>query len=621
MSLYRELKRRNVIRVAIAYLAGSWLLVEVAETIFPLFGFDDTPARIMVIVLAIGFPLFLLFSWVFEITPEGLKKEKDIDRAASVTHKTGKQLDRIIIVLLALALGYFAFDKFVLEPARVVDLVEETAQQARSDALVESYGDQSIAVLPFVNMSADPEQEYFSDGISEELLNLLAKIPELRVISRSSAFVFKGEKISIPEVAKKLNVAHILEGSVRKAGNQVRITVQLIEARSDTHLWSETYDRTLDNIFAIQDEIAGTVVAALKLTLLGDAPMAEEIDPQAYTLYLQARHIINTSESGQSEQAEQKLRQALEMEPAFIPALWELGRNRIGIHGGEFEPSTPQDVTMVRELIERMAAIAPDSSWTNYWRAWDAWKWQGDYQAAAQYFEYMIAADPYNPEPGIHTTTHFLIQLGRQDEAYALAKYEVDRDPACTDCLSYLAYQDRLAGRHQEAADWLGRTLEWHAPTPRLYWHLGVVWLVAGEPERAMGYFEQLDELAPNGNGILGRLLALYELGRYAEFEDEFARVRDEELFNPEATARTYAWARQNDEAFRWLDEMVAEYGPASAHIVKTDLYARLHADPRWLAFLEKHGAADEEYSSISFDPDWPPEIDSALERERLSRR
>ena len=183
-------------------------------------------------------------------------------------------------------------------------------------------------------MSDDAGNEYFSDGISEELLNLLAKIPELRVISRSSSFVFKGEKISIPEVAKKLNVAHILEGSVRKAGNQVRITVQLVEAGSDTHLWSETYDRTLDNIFAIQDEIAGTVVAALKLTLLGDAPMVEEIDPQAYTLYLQARHIINTSESGYSEQAEQKLRQALEMEPAFMPALWELGRNRIGIRRG-----------------------------------------------------------------------------------------------------------------------------------------------------------------------------------------------------------------------------------------------------------------------------------------------
>jgi tetratricopeptide (TPR) repeat protein len=266
-----------------------------------------------------------------------------------------------------------------------------------------------------------------------------------------------------------------------------------------------------------------------------------------------------------------------------------------------------------------MAAIAPDSSWTNYWRAWDAWKWQGDYQAAAQYFESMIAADPYNPGPSIHTITHFLMELGRQDEAYALAKFEVDRDPACTDCLSYLAYQARLAGRHQEATEWLEQTLEWHAPTSSLYWHLGVVWLVAGKPERAMGYFEQIDD--EHGNRMMGRLLALYELGQYTEFEDEFARVRDEEQFDPEATARIYAWAGQNDEAFRWLYEMVAREGPAKAYWAKTDLYRRLHTDPRWLAFLEQNGATDEEFSSISFNPDWPPEIDSALEHERLSRR
>ena len=211
MSLYHELKRRNVIRVAIAYLAASWLLIEAAETIFPLYGFGDAPARIVVTLLAIGFPLFLVFSWVFEITPEGLKLEKDVKREESIGPKSGKKLDRVIILLLALALGYFAVDKFVLEPARVSDLVEESAQQARSEALVESYGEKSIAVLPFVNMSADPEQSYFSDGISEELLNLLAKIPELRVISRSSSFSFKGKDVAIPEVGKRLNVAHILE--------------------------------------------------------------------------------------------------------------------------------------------------------------------------------------------------------------------------------------------------------------------------------------------------------------------------------------------------------------------------------------------------------------------------
>ena len=177
MTLFSELKRRNVFRVAIAYLAAAWLITEVSETLFPLFGYGDGPARVVVILLAIGFPLFLIFSWVFEITPEGLKLEKDISREESITPQTGKKIDRLIILLLVLALGYFMFDKFVLEPARVVEIVEETAKQARSNALLESYGANSIAVLAFDDMSPEGDQEYLSDGIAEELLNLLTKIP------------------------------------------------------------------------------------------------------------------------------------------------------------------------------------------------------------------------------------------------------------------------------------------------------------------------------------------------------------------------------------------------------------------------------------------------------------
>jgi TolB-like protein len=191
-----------------------------------------------------------------EITPEGLKREVDVVREQSITRFTGKKLDRVIMMLLALALCYFAFDKFILDPVEDAELVEETAQQVCSDLLTESYGDRSIAVLPFVNMSSDPEQEYFSDGISGELLNLLSRIPKLRVIPRSSAFSFKGKDIDFPTIAEQLNVAYVLEGSVRKAGNLVRITTQLIEARSDTRLWSETYERQLENIFVIQDEIS-----------------------------------------------------------------------------------------------------------------------------------------------------------------------------------------------------------------------------------------------------------------------------------------------------------------------------------------------------------------------------
>jgi len=302
MSLIRELRRRNVFRVAAAYVVASWLLIQVAETIFPLFGYGDTPARIVVVVLAIGLIPALIFAWAFELTPEGLKKESEVDRSQSIAPHTGKKLDRMIMVVLALALGYFAFDKFVLTPQReaaqqqqtveqLASATEQARQQGRTEALVESYGDQSIAVLPFTDMSSAKDQEYMSDGLAEELLNLLAKLPQLWVISRSSAFSFKGKDIAIPEIARQLNVAHILEGSVRKSGNTLRITAQLIEARSDTHLWSETWDRPLDDIFAIQDEIAATVVEQLKVTLLGAVPQVQETDPEAYALNLQVRHL------------------------------------------------------------------------------------------------------------------------------------------------------------------------------------------------------------------------------------------------------------------------------------------------------------------------------------------
>ena len=322
MSLFNEVKRRNVLRVGAAYIVAAWLIIQVVETIFPAFGFGDTAVRIVVILLAVGFILVLILAWVFEITPEGLRKEKDVDRSQSIALQTGKILDRIIIIVLALALSYFAIDKFILDPAR--DTARELAakEKGRTEALVESYGDQSVAVFPFVNMSSDPEQEYFSDGIAEELLNLLARVPELRVISRSSSFSFKGQDISIPEIADRLNVAHILVGSVRTSGNTVRITAQLIEARSDTHLWSQTYDRTLDDLFAIQDEIAADVVLKLRGSLLADLPPTARTDPEAHRLLLQASYI---SSSGGGEDSIRKalalLEQAYAIDPEYLPGV------------------------------------------------------------------------------------------------------------------------------------------------------------------------------------------------------------------------------------------------------------------------------------------------------------
>ena len=239
MSFIAELKRRNVIKVAIAYVIVAWLLLQVADVMLPTFGSPAWVMRAFSFLLILCFPLALLFAWAFELTPDGVKREKDIDPTESIAHATGRKLDFVIIAVLVLAVGFLVVDRYSAPPASVSQQVVE----------------KSIAVLPFVNMSDDAGNEYFSDGISEEILNSLAKVKDLKVAGRTSSFAFKGRNENLRTIGEALGVSHILEGSVRKAGAQVRITAQLVKADDGYHLWSQAYDRELTDIFAIQDEI------------------------------------------------------------------------------------------------------------------------------------------------------------------------------------------------------------------------------------------------------------------------------------------------------------------------------------------------------------------------------
>ena len=252
-SVWGELKRRNVVRVAIAYAIVAWLSIEVSVTTFPMLKLPEWAATLVTVLLMIGFPVALIFAWAFELTPEGLKKEKDVDRSESVTHLTGRKLDFTIIGLMAVAIVYLVVDNYVLEQDP-----SETAEEVT---------DKSIAVLPFVALSSGEDDSYFADGLTEEILNALAQLPELQVTARTSSFFFKGQNIPVPEIAARLNVAHVVEGSVRRDGERVRITAQLIRASDDIHLWSQTYNRTLDDIFAVQEDIAENIAEALDVVL------------------------------------------------------------------------------------------------------------------------------------------------------------------------------------------------------------------------------------------------------------------------------------------------------------------------------------------------------------------
>jgi len=326
MSLFNELKRRNVFKVSIVYVIVAWLIMQVADVIINNIEAPVWVFGVILLLLSVGLPLIVLFAWAFELTPEGVKKARDVDPEASVTASTGQKINYVIIGLLVVALSYFVWERQQTTAPTETVLMEDKRRDAGA---VTAPAEMSIAVLPFADMSAEGDQEYFSDGISEELLNVLMRVEGLQVASRTSSFVFKGQNQNVSQIAGELGVGHILEGSIRKSGNRVRITAQLIDAGTDRHLWSETYDRELVDIFAIQDEIANAIVIALKRALGVDVAVSDvkavsvtaaTKNISAYDLYLKARALfiarIDMADSVQM------FEQAVALDPDFARA-WE----------------------------------------------------------------------------------------------------------------------------------------------------------------------------------------------------------------------------------------------------------------------------------------------------------
>jgi adenylate cyclase len=325
-NFFAELKRRNVIRMAGLYLVGAWLLVQVAGTVLPMFGAPDWLPRSIVILLAIGFVPVLVFSWAFELTPSGLKRDEEVKPEESIAPQTAHRMNRMIIAVLVLALGYFAFDKIVLAPRRDAALVAAAEKSFAARPATESNA-KSVAVLPFADMSQGKDQRYFADGISEELLNALVRVEGIRVASRTSSFAYKESELGTAAIASALKVGYLVEGSVRKSGDRVRITAQLIDAINDRHLFSETYDRELADIFAIQGEIANAVVRALRGALgndsrIGSAKVRADTDNlEAYDLYLKARELFIAREN--LKESIRLSERAVELDPNFARG-WEM---------------------------------------------------------------------------------------------------------------------------------------------------------------------------------------------------------------------------------------------------------------------------------------------------------
>ena len=565
MGLVSELRRRNVLRMLVLYVVAAWLIMQVAEVVIGLANLPDWIGPGILLLLAIGFPIALVFSWFYELTPEGLRLEKDVAAAESITHVTGRRLDFLVISLLCAAVILFSYDKW----------------------WAASPPEQSIAVLPFENMSDDASNEYFSDGISEEILNLLAKVPELRVTSRSSAFSFKGQILDVPTMAAKLNVAHVLEGSVRKSGNQLRITAQLIDVVTDTHLWSETYDRELKSVFAIQDEIAAAVVDALKITLLGEGPKATKTDPEAYALYLKGRHILNQFTAESLEQAETLLNEALAIDPDFAPAWTDLGsvyHFQASVYG--FRPLDESN-KMARDAIEQALTIDPQYGLAYADLAAIEMRYDWDFVMAFQHLQQALALSPGDAII-LRRVAELNSILGHVDEAIDRYEQSVALDPVSYFGHSALGSEYYRAYRLDEAAVSLRMALSLNPSAAFAHYFLGLVLLAQEDAPAALAAMKQEphDLFRLVGAAIVQHLLGDAEASDAAlqEIIQCCAGAADFQI------AEVYAFRGEIDYAFDWL-EQAYDYRDAGLTFTLLDpLLVNLHDDPRWEPFLDKIG-------------------------------
>ena len=581
MSFFEELKRRNVVRVGIAYAVSAWVLLQMFDVIGEILDLPAWGGKMILTALVIGFFLALIFAWIFELTPEGLKKETEIDRSQSVTHSTGRKLNFVTMVLMAVALSWFAWDKFGPGPDTAVTAVVEPAAST-----VAPVAERSIAVLPFADMSPEKDQEYLSDGIAEELLNLLVKVPDLQVAARTSSFSFKGKEVTIADVARELHVANVLEGSVRKSGNRVRITAQLIQASSGFHLYSETFDRALDDVFGIQDEISAAVVEALKIKLLGAGPKSVEYDPEAYALYLQGRYFFERRTQADWEKAASAYEQALQIDPDYAAA-WaglsrvyasQAGATYIDLHPGYAQARQAAQKALTLEPAQPDGYLAQATIQMSY-----DWDWAGAEASLQRALE-------LTPGLADAVTEMGLLQryLGDLDQAVALERRAVELDPLSLRGLHALGMALIYADQLDEAEQVYQRLLTLNPEIPTANQARARVLQLKGRPQEALAIAEQ--ESDPFWSEY-GTLIAFYALGRTDEADARLPGfIEQNQGDSAFQIAQIYGFRGDDDKVFEWLDRAYVQRDGGLPEMMFDPYLMKYWDDPRWAAILKKAG-------------------------------
>jgi TolB-like protein/Flp pilus assembly protein TadD len=578
-NFFAELKRRNVYKVAVAYAVVGWLLVQVTTQVFPFFEIPNWAVRLIVLAIALGFPIALVIAWAFELTPEGLKRTEDVDLAAPARTKTHAWI-YVVIVGALLSVGLFMLGRYGFR--------EKNSLSSEMPA-------KSIAVLPFVNMSADKNDEYLSDGVSEELITALSKITGLQVKARTSSFAFKGKNEDIQKIGELLHVSHLLEGSVAKAGNKLRITAQLIQASDGNHEWSDTYDREMQDIFAVRSEVAQQVADTLKVRLLGEDKRKIDKKPtenlEAYNLYRQGRFYADKlSEEGMTK-AVPFFQQAIEKDPRFALAYAGLADNYVIAADAIIPPreafsKAKEAALKAIELDDSLAEAHASLGLVHYHYDWD-------WSAAEKELKRALELNPQSAQ-SYTLYTHYLAGMGRYDEAKKYGARALELDPLSVSAHWFLGWGAIYAGRSDEAIGFFSKALELDPNNPWTRWFLGRAYLLSGNSSRAIEEMETGLRFGPDdplGLGFTGYVYAV--TGRRADALKILQRLDELEKHRFISTiSRVYVYAGlgDKDKAFEWLEKAYQERSDSLAWFRFDPESKSLRSDPRFAALMRKVG-------------------------------
>jgi TolB-like protein/Tfp pilus assembly protein PilF len=595
LSFIEELKRRNVFRVGIAYAVSAWVLLQIVDLVLENISAPEWVMQVFMLALAIGFPVAVIFAWAFEMTPDGIKKERDVDRSHSITPQTGQKLNRSIIIVLVIALVWFGWDKFREEPGsdsispEIAQSVEPSTE-GQSNLSSSNTTEKSVAVLPFVNMSDDKQNEYFSDGISEELLNVLVRVKGLRVPSRTSSFTFKGSSLKLSEIGKELKVDHILEGSVRKSGDRIRVTAQLIEVNTDTHLWSETYTRQLDDIFAVQDEIAQSIVAALKITLTGNEQAAIQsrstTDAEAYNTYLLGRHMWNQRSPDSLLASINPLREAVMLDPGFGQAWAALADSYVLIPEYRAGP-LKEFIPLAHEAIAKALAINPESAGALTTSAYIKFMYDYDFEAARKEFKKAIENDPD------YATAHqwygeMLAVEGNTQAALDELRLARRIDPLAPIIPHVMAFVLMYTDRAAEAYAYSDEALALDPYFQSTIGNLGTLNLMTGKFDEARANFKQLGTILDYNPATD---LAIIDALENPELKEKALQIltQDSFLFEGVMGKSMYLVLLGEPElALDSLEKAFDEGDSYATHMKRLNVYDPLRDNPRFQALLKK---------------------------------